>query len=140
LIRAAKLQLAAAATLAAWLQTRVSTDAGAAHPNCRRRMTTRISWKWEDCSHAMLLLRVPERKDKVGWGGVVEDERLLCRLVVVFGVLALDDVQVRDTYGKTCCLSRRTRRKRQAVQYDRPRACRRRNLQPPGGIRHSRPG
>jgi hypothetical protein len=42
LIRAAKLQLAAAATLALWLQTRVGTDAGAAHPNCRWRMTTRI--------------------------------------------------------------------------------------------------
>jgi hypothetical protein len=88
LIRAAKLQLAAAPTLAAWLQTRVSTDAGAAHPNCRRRMTTRISWKWEDCSHAMLLLRVPGRKDKVGWGGGVEDERLLCMLVVVYETLA----------------------------------------------------
>jgi hypothetical protein len=51
-------------------------------------MTTRISWKWEDCSHAMLLLRVPGRKDKVGWGGGVEDERLLCMLVVVYETLA----------------------------------------------------
>jgi hypothetical protein len=51
-------------------------------------MTTRISWKWEDCSHAMLLLGVPGRKDKVGWGGGVEDERLLCMLVVVYETLA----------------------------------------------------
>jgi hypothetical protein len=64
-------------------------------------------------------------RTRLCWGGLVEDECLLRRLVMVCRVFALDDEQVRDTHGKTCCLSRRTRRKRQAVQYDRPRACRR---------------
>ena len=40
--------------------------------------------------------RVPERKIKLGWVCTCYDERLLCKLVMVIGTLALDDLRVRE--------------------------------------------
>jgi hypothetical protein len=73
----------------------------------------------------MLLLRVPERKGKLGWGVDSQDKCFALWACCIVWILGLNDVRVGVTYGKTCRLSRRTRRKRKSLQYDRPLACRR---------------